>query len=121
VQYDTGAKTARMNAVRELVKGGTLEIGTTDMRTVLASFKLSGTAGVVRDGTWALAFDADSVVAQRAGRASAAHIKDAGGSVRIMGFTVGMDAASDVQISNTQINDRQTVSLPGEQTIIHAR
>jgi hypothetical protein len=120
VQYDNGAKAARMNAVRELVAGGTLEIGTDNMRTVLASFRLSDNGGAVRDATWHIAFSNDSVTAQRAGRASAAQIKDASGTVRVKGFTVGMDTKSDIQISNTQINERQTVALPGDQTITHA-
>lgn len=121
MQYDTGAKAARMNALRALVAGGTLEVGTANMGSVLASFKLADSGGSVRDTTWHIAFADDNATARNEGRASVAQIKDASGTVRISKLRVGMGAGDfDVVISNTQVNNRQTVSLEGEQSITHA-
>lgn len=56
VTYSTGAKNARMTAVRDLCADGSLEI-LTSTDTVLVSLGLSTAGGTVTGGVWTLAFD----------------------------------------------------------------
>jgi hypothetical protein len=115
--YDTSAKAARMDAVRRMVAGGTLEFCTAD-GSVLCAFRLTDAAGSVNGDTWTLQIAGDCT-ATRTGRAGMARIKDASGTARISGLKIGM-GSGDISISNTQINEKQTVSLDGEQSFKHA-
>lgn len=119
VTYDGGMKNARMTATRDMLKGGTLEIGTAGMSTVLATFKLSGTGGTVIGDIWTMQFVDTKTKASNEGRAVQARIKDTSGTPRLSGLTVGMDKA-DIVINNTMINKNQPVDLIGDATLQHA-
>ena len=118
VTYTAAVKTDRMTATMNKVANGTLEIGTTGMASVLATFGLSVSGGSVANGVWTLAFDASTVAATAAGTAAAARIKDSGGTAQITGLTVGT-SGSDINLDNTSIASGQNVSL-STATITHA-
>jgi hypothetical protein len=118
VTYTNAVKTARMTATRDHFADGTLEIGTSAMGAVLATFGLSGTGGSVSTDTWTLAFDASSVTASGTGTAAAARIKTSGGTSNLTGLTVGT-SGSDINLDSTSITSGQTVTLSSA-TIQHA-
>jgi hypothetical protein len=118
VTYDATMKTARITATRDTVANGTLEIGTTGMASVLATFGLSASGGSIAGSVWTLVFDAGTVAASAGGTAAAARIKDSGGTARITGLTVGT-SGSDINLDNTSIANGQNVTLSSA-TITHA-
>ena len=121
VTYATTVKTDRMTATRDAVCGGTsgtLEIGTSGMGTVLATFTLTTTGGTVSGAIWTLAFLSNTVVASATGTAAAAQIKDSSGTVLISGLTVGL-TATDIELSGVLVTSGQNVIL-GSSTITHA-
>lgn len=117
VTYSAATKTVRMQATADDCAGGTLEIGTAGMATVLATFSLSGTQTGVSGDTWTLQFTAGTVTASAGGTAAAAQIKDSGAAVVISGLTVGQ-GSGDLSLNNTTIANGQDVSLSG--SIQHA-
>ena len=124
VTYSTAVKTLRMQAVADAIDAGvgagTLEIGTTAMGTVLATFQLVEPCGTVSGATLTLDFDPDisDVSADATGTAAAAQIKDGGGTVVISGLTVGT-SGTDIVLDNTSITAGQTVTLTTG-TLTHA-
>lgn len=116
VTYSTAVKTARMQAVADKIDAGvgagTLEIGTTAMGTVLATFQLVEPCGTVSGTVLTLDFDPDisDTSADATGTAAAAQIKDGGGTVVISGLTVGT-SGTDIVLDNTSITAGQTVTL----------
>lgn len=118
VNYTTAVKTARITATRDELANGTLEIGTSGMSTVLATFGLSASGGTISTDTWTLVFDASTVSASATGTAAAARIKDSGGTAEITGLTVGT-SGTDIVLDNTSITSGQDVSLTSA-TIQHA-
>lgn len=118
VTYATAVKTARITATRDHFADGTLEIGTTGMGTVLATFGLSATGGSIATDTWTLAFDASTVAASATGTAAEARIKTSGASADLTGLTVGT-SGTDIILDNTSINSGQNVTLSSA-TIQHA-
>lgn len=127
VTYSTAMKTKRMQAVADDIDegagAGTLEIGTTAMGTVLATFQLTEPCGLVATDT--LTFDMDPDIsdtsADATGTAAAAQIKDGGGVVVISGLTVTTVAVGtgDIQLDSVSITAGQTVTL-ATGTIQHA-
>lgn len=124
VTYSTAVKTARMQAVANAIDAGvgagTLEIGTTAMGTVLATFQLVEPCGTVSGATLTLDFDPDisDTSADTTGTAAAAQIKDGSGTAIITGLTVGT-SGTDIVLDNTSITAGQTVTLTTG-TITHA-
>ena len=118
VTYSTGAKNARMTAVRDLCADGSLEI-LTSADAVLASIGLSTAGGSVTGGVWTVTFDG-SAAATDTGTAASARIKNAAGTVVVSDLTVSATAGADrVQLDNTSIATGQVISL-GAFTITHA-
>lgn len=107
---DTTTKNDVMTAIRDRCANGTLEIGTSGMAGVLATFGLSATGGTVTSAAWTLDFDASPVTASGTGAAAAAQIKDSGGTVRISGLTVGT-SGTDIVLDSTSITSGQDVDL----------
>lgn len=118
VTYATAVKTDRMTATRDHVADGTLEIGTSAMGTVLATFGLSATGGSVTNGVWTLAFDASTVTSSAAGTAAAAQIKTSGGTAVITGLTVGT-SGTDIVLNTTTVGNGVNVTISSA-TITHA-
>lgn len=118
ITYATAVKTARMTATRDHFADGTLEIGTTGMASVLATFGLSASGGTIANDVWTLAFDAGTVNATAGGTAAAARIKNASGTANLTGLTVGT-SGSDINLNNTNIASGQAVTLSSA-TITHA-
>lgn len=110
VTYDNTVKAARMTATRDQFANGTLEIGTTGMGSVLATFTLSASGGTIGTSNWTLAFTASSVTAGATGTAAAAQVKTSGGTARLTGLTVGT-SGTDIVLNNTSIASGQTVTL----------
>ena len=118
VTYSTGAKNARMTAVRDLCADGSLEI-LTSADAVLLSIGLSTAGGTVTGGVWTVTFDG-AAQATAAGTAAKARIKAASGTVVVDGLTVSATGGSgDVKLDNTSIATGQSVS-PTSMTITHA-
>lgn len=110
-----------MTATRDAVADGTLEILSAGS-TVLAIFGLSSGGGSISGGVWTLAFDAATVTGESGAStgtvATAARIKNSGGTARITGLTVGL-SASDVIVDNTSIASGQSITMSSA-TITHA-
>lgn len=118
VTYSTGAKNARMTAVRDLCADGTLELLTSN-DTVLLSLGLSTAGGSVTGGIWTVTFDG-AAAAGADGTAAKARIKAASGTVVVDGLAVNTTGGNDaVKLDNTSIASGQSVS-PGSFTITHA-
>lgn len=116
--YSTGAKNARMTAVRDLCADGSLEI-LTSADAVLASIGLSTAGGTVTGGVWTLTFDG-AATATAAGTAAKARIKNASGTVVVSDLTVSATGGSgDVKLDNTSIASGQSVSVSSF-TVTHA-
>lgn len=124
VTYSTACKSARMSAVVDQIDAsataGTLEIGTTAMASVLATFTLADPCGTVTNGVLTLDFDPDisDTSANNTGVAVAAQIKNGDGTAIITGLTVGT-SGTEIVLDNTSINSGQTVTLTTG-TITHA-
>ena len=121
VIYATATKTVRMTATRDDVCGGTsgtLEIGTTGMVAVLATFTLTTAGGTVATDTWTIAFNANTVSAGDTGIAAAAQFKNNGGTALITGLTVGT-AATDIILDSDNITSGQDITLTAA-TLQHA-
>lgn len=114
----TALKTVAMTAHRDHFADGTLEIGTSGMGTVLATFTLSATGGTVASGVWTMAFTASTVTASAGGTAAAARIRTSGGVADVTGLTVGT-SGSDINLDNTSIASGQSVTLSSA-TVTHA-
>lgn len=121
VTYSTAVKTARMEATRDEVANGTLELLSAG-DVVLAIFGLNGAGGTVAAGVWTLVFDADTVQGEAGAAggvdATKAQIKDSGGTAEITGLTVGTSGA-DINLDNNNIDSGQDVTLTSA-TITHA-
>jgi hypothetical protein len=92
-----------------------LEIGTSAMGTVLATFDIAATQPAAdASGVWTLDFDADTVVASGTGTAAAAQIRDdtAAPSDTITGLTVTITSGGgDVELDGLGITSGQNVTL----------
>ncbi len=126
VTYSTAAKTARMQAIADLIDAGsgpgTIEIGSAAMASVLATLSLADPCGSAASGVLTLDFDPDieDSSADATGTTAAAQIKDSDGTVVISGLTVGMaGSGADIILINTNIVTGQPVLLTTG-TITHA-
>lgn len=109
--YATALKTARMEATRDSVGGGTLEVRD-DTDAVLVVYDLTIVGGTVTGDTWTFAFDATTVAATGAGDADNVVVKDDAGAVLISGLTVGVSGSgADAIIDNTNIAVGQQVTV----------
>lgn len=122
VNYSATAKSNRMTAVRDTIDagsaGGVLQIGTTGMGTVLASFTLNDPAGTVSGSVLTMSGFPKSATASASGTAAAARIRDSNGNDVITGLTVGT-SGSDINLDSTNISSGQTVTI-NSATLTHA-
>ncbi|MCU0298022.1 MAG: hypothetical protein MUF33_05820 [Candidatus Nanopelagicales bacterium] len=122
VVYPNSVKIARMAAV--VSQAGTtavLEIGTTGMATVLATFTLNNPIAGAATGAGVLTLSGfpKNATAAATGTAAAARIRTAtGGADIVTGLTVGTTAA-DVILDSVSITSGQTVTL-NSATLTHA-
>jgi hypothetical protein len=124
VTYSTAAKTARMQAIADLLDAGggaaILEIGTAGMASVLATIQLVEPCGTVSGAVLTFDFDPDisDTSADDTGTAAAAQIKDGGGVAQITGLTVGT-SGTDIVLDSVSITTGQTVTITAG-TLTHA-
>ena len=122
VTYTNAVKIARMGAVT--TQAGTtavLEIGTSAMGTILASFTLNNPIAGAATGAGVLSLSGfpKSASASASGTAAAARIRTAtGGTDIITGLTVGT-TGSDINLDSTSITSGQNVTI-NSATITHA-
>ena len=120
VTYTNAVKVARMGAVTTQA-GATavLEIGTSAMGTVLASFTLNNPIAGAATGAGVLTLSGfpKNATASATGTAAAARIRT-GGTDIITGLTVGTSGA-DVILDSVSITSGQTVTL-NSAVITHA-
>ena len=124
VTYSTAMKTLRMQAVADGIDvgagAGTLEIGTTAMASVLATFTLVEPCGTVSGAVLTFDFDPDisDVSADNSGTAAEARIKNGSGTAVITGLTVGT-GSEDIVLDSVSITAGQTVTITSG-TLTHA-
>ena len=123
VVYTNAVKIARMAAVvSQSGPSAVLEIGTTAMGTVLATFNLNNPIAGAATGAGVLTlsgFPKSDTSADASGTAAAARIRTAtGGTDIITGLTVGT-SGTDIIIDNINIVAAQTVTL-NSAVITHA-
>lgn len=117
--YATAIKTARMEATRDVVIGGTLEVRDST-NAVLVAYNITVGGGTVSGDTWTITVDSTTVAATAAGTADNIVIKNSAGSVRISGLSVGLSGSgANAIIDNTSIAVGQNVTLTSA-TIQHA-
>lgn len=114
VIYSTAVKNSRMTVVRDAIdggsSGGTLEIGTTGMGSVLAVIPLADPCGSVASGVLNFTMPQSDTSADAAGTAAEARIKDSSGTVVLSGLTVGTSGAN-INLSSTGIAVGDAVTL----------
>lgn len=114
VVYATTLKTTRMTSVRDAIDagaaGGTLEIGTTGMASVLAIVPLADPSGSVASGVLTFTMPQTAASAAAAGTAAEARIKDSNGNIIVSGLTVGTSGAN-INLSSTTIAVGDSVTL----------
>ena len=120
VTYSTTLKNTRLDAVT--TAAGTtavLEIGTTGMGSILASFSLNNPiAAGASGGVLTLSGFPKNATASAGGTAAAARIRTAtGGTDVVTGLTVGT-SGTDIVLGSTTISNGQTVTL-NSATITH--
>ena len=122
VTYTNAVKVARMAAV--VSQAGTtavLEIGTSAMGSILASFTLNNPIAGAATGAGVLTLSGfpKNATASASGTAAAARIRTAtGGTDIVTGLTVGT-SGTDVVLDSTSITSGQTVTLSSA-VITHA-
>ena len=117
--YAATIKTARMEATRDEVAGGTLELRD-DTDAVLVEYDLTASGGTVTGDTWTLAFDETTIAATGAGDADNIVIKDSVGTILISGLSVGVSGSgANAIIDNVSISTGQQVTVTSA-TIQHA-
>ncbi len=122
VTYTNAVKIARMAAV--VSQAGTtavLEIGTSAMGSILASFTLNNPIAGAATGAGVLTLSGfpKNATASATGTAAAARIRTAtGGTDIVTGLTVGT-SGTNVVLDSTSINSGQTVTLSSA-VITHA-
>lgn len=122
VVYTNAVKIARMGAVTTAA-GATavLEIGTTGMASILASFTLNNPIAGAATGVGLLTLSGfpKNATAGASGTAAAARIRTGtGGTDIVTGLTVGTSGA-DINLDSVSITSGQTVTL-NSATITHA-
>ncbi len=114
VIYSTTVKNSRMTVVRDAIdggsSGGTLEIGTTGMASVLAIIPLADPCGAVATGVLTFTMPQSDTNADASGTAAEARIKDSSGTVVLSGLTVGTSGAN-INLSSVGITAGDTVTL----------
>lgn len=126
IVHDNTVKAARMQATANTYDAGagaaTLELLSAGA-AVLAIFQLTEPCGTVTDDVLTFDFDPDIATTGEAAAgagtvATAARIKDGGGTVRTTGLTVGT-SGTHIVLDNTTIATGQTVTLTSG-TLTHA-
>ena len=114
VIYSTTVKNSRMTVVRDAIdggsSGGTLQIGTTGMATILAEIALADPCGSVSGGVLTFAMPQSDAGANASGTAAEAHIKDSSGTTVVSGLTVGTSGAN-INLSSVNIAAGDAVTI----------
>lgn len=110
--YSAALKTARMNAIVSIAgSGAKLEIGTSGMSTVLASFTFGSVIGTVSGDTLTFSgLPLTDTSADATGIAAEARIRTADNQDIITGLTVS-ETSGDIIIDNSDINVGQIVGI----------
>jgi len=107
-----------LNAVDVSASAATLEVGTVNMGTVLATITLAKPSFTLAAATLTLAGVPKSGNGAANGLAVAARIKDGSGTIRVSGLTVGT-SGSDINLSSTNVLSGYPVTI-NSGTITHA-
>lgn len=121
VVYTTAVKNSRLNAVTSAIgTTGVLEIGTTNMTTVLATIPLANPAApAATGGVLTFTMPQSDTAADATGTAAAARIRTASGGTDIVtGLTVGT-SGTDIVLDNVSIATGQQITV-NSATITHA-
>jgi hypothetical protein len=119
ITYSNAFAAARLEAVLDLLAGGSLEIGTAGFGAVLAQIPLASPAGSVTNKVLTLTMPASDTDANADGTAAAARIKDSGGTAQITGLTVGVaGSGADIIMNSVAIAEHAAVTISAA-TITH--
>ena len=117
ITYSAAVKNARMDAVLAEIDGGAatgggdLQIGTTGMATVLASWTLTDPAGTVTGSVLNFDMDPDlTTTGLNNGTPTEGRIRDSDGTVCISGLTVGT-TGTEVILDAATITSGQTLTM----------
>lgn len=124
VTYTTAVENARLDSVTAKIDAGAgagkLEIGTTGMGTVLATFTLNDpSAAAASDSVLTLSGFPKTVAASASGTAAAARIRDSDDTDIVTGLTVGT-SGTDIVLDSTSITSGQNVTINASPTITHS-
>lgn len=116
VVYSTAAKNARLDGVINTIDAGSgagvLQIGTSNMGTVLVSITLADPCGTAASGVLTFSSFPRSGIASATGTAAAARIRDSNANDVVTGLTVGVSGSgADIILDTTSIDQNETVTL----------
>lgn len=125
VTYTTAVKTARMNAVKDAIDGGSgagkIEIGTTAMAATLATVTLADPCGSVSGAVLTFTMPQSDTSADGTGTAAAARIRNSDSTDVITGLTVGLaGSGANIIVDSTSLTAGQTFTI-NSATITHAQ
>jgi hypothetical protein len=123
VSYTLDIKTARMSIVKDAIDAGSgagkLEIGTTGMASVLATFPLEDPAASVTDDVLTLLGFPKTVQWGDDGTAAEARIRDSDDADVVTELTVGLTGADIILTSLTAVSG-VNVTINASPTITHS-
>jgi hypothetical protein len=117
--YATPLKNARLDQITTYVDAGAaagkIEIGTSGMATVCATFTLSDpSAAAASGGVWTMSGAPKSTTASASCTAAEARLRDSNNNNVITGLTVtATGGGGNITLDNTSIANGQTVNLTG--------
>lgn len=116
ILYSAAAKAARMEAVRQLLDGGSLEI--LSGQTVLVSIRLAAHVGSVKDATLTLSQPYEGAYSRGSGAATEARLCDAAGEPVVIGLTVGK-GGTDVALNEINFTPGLAVTIAAPMRLTH--
>ena len=119
VTYSLSLKNARLAAIVTAIgAAGKLEIGTTDMGSILAVLTFDSTAGTVAAGVLTFSGMPKNTSAIAGGTAAAARIRTSADVDVVTGLSVGT-IGTDIVLDSVSISDEQSITLVSA-TITHS-
>jgi len=115
--YTTAMKNSMMDVITTAIDAGaaagTIEIGTSAMASVLATFTFSDpSAAAASGGVWTMSGAPKSTSASATGTAAAARIRDSNSNDVVTGLTVtATGGGGDIELNTVSITSGQTVNL----------
>jgi|GEM_PF-1738541 len=116
VNYSIAVKNARLQTTSDLIGGGSLVIGTSDLAGgatgILARVPFSDPPFVVSNGEMTVNNPPRTIIASATGIAAKVEIRSAADTVIANGLTIGLpDSGADVILNALEVSSGQTVQI----------